>query len=242
IAEDVGLRFAGESAEEAEDFIQAVNKRAYAAGKHKDNAWIADFAYPFFSRKALRWYDNLDEATQNDWKLLRSAILAEFTGQQPTPSAVPSAAPAVTSASWRYTPAAPPPPALVKMTGRIRVDCEEPNGRGYLAIPKKGGEEERLVIKAYSKGETLSSGTSSYGLITRSSTERGSQWSSTWSVKGDSNLLTSSLQADGRQCDAQFVIDTDTPGNIIHVPADLHQFWAQYNGYALATLHFEPMS
>ncbi|KAG8907599.1 hypothetical protein FRC01_007640, partial [Tulasnella sp. 417] len=96
IAEDVVLRFTGESAEEAEDFIQAVNQRAYAAGKQKDYTWIAEFAYPFFSRKALRWYDNLDEATQNDWKLLRSAILAEFTGQQSAPSAVPSAGPAVT--------------------------------------------------------------------------------------------------------------------------------------------------
>ncbi|KAG8907598.1 hypothetical protein FRC01_007639 [Tulasnella sp. 417] len=95
IAEDAVLRFTGESAEEAEDFIQAVNKRAYAAGKHKDNAWIADFAYPFFSRKALRWYEDLDEAVQSDWKLLKRAILAEFIDQQPAASKVPIAAPAV---------------------------------------------------------------------------------------------------------------------------------------------------
>ncbi|KAG8909666.1 hypothetical protein FRC00_009691, partial [Tulasnella sp. 408] len=89
------LHFTGESGEEAEDFIQAVNKRAYAAGKQRDNAWIAEFAYPFFSRKALRWYEDLDEGIQNDWKLLKRAILAEFTGRQPAPSTVPSAAPAV---------------------------------------------------------------------------------------------------------------------------------------------------
>lgn len=92
VAEYKVSRFTGESAEEAEDFIQAVNMHAYAAGKQKDSAWIAEFAYPFFSRKALHWYENLDEGTQNDWKLLKCAILAEFTGWQPAPSTMPSAA------------------------------------------------------------------------------------------------------------------------------------------------------
>ncbi|KAG8911228.1 hypothetical protein FRC01_005834, partial [Tulasnella sp. 417] len=86
------LRFAGVSAEEAEDFIQAVNKRAYAAGKLEDNAWIAEFANPFFAREALRWYEKLDEGTQKDWRLLKGAILAEW---QPGPSKVPSGAPGV---------------------------------------------------------------------------------------------------------------------------------------------------
>lgn len=64
---------------------------AYAAGKQKDSAWIAEFAYPFFSRKALRWYEELDEGTQIDWKLLKRAILAEYSRRQPGLSAVPSA-------------------------------------------------------------------------------------------------------------------------------------------------------
>ncbi|KIO26447.1 hypothetical protein M407DRAFT_24294 [Tulasnella calospora MUT 4182] len=169
-------RFTGDSAEEAEDFIQAVNTRAYAAGKQKDNAWIAEFAYPFFSRKALRWYDGLDEGTQNDWKLLRSAILAEFTTRQLAASTVPSAAPAVISSSSRYTPAAAPPPPVNTIIGRIRVDSEEPEYRGYLTVPigKSGlgmvcenineasvfeGEEESLVIKASTKGSSFSAGT-----------------------------------------------------------------------------------
>lgn len=94
IGEYEELHFTGESANEAEDFIQAVNKRAYAAGKQKDNAWIAEFAYPFFSRKALRWYETLGEEIQNDWKLLKRAILVEYCGEQPSPSTVPFAAPA----------------------------------------------------------------------------------------------------------------------------------------------------
>ncbi|KAG8963922.1 hypothetical protein FRC00_004489 [Tulasnella sp. 408] len=155
--------FTGKSAEEAEDFIQAVNRRAYAAGKQKDNAWIAEFAYPFFSRKALRWYDGLDEATQNDWKLLRSAILAEFTEGQPAPSVVPSAAPAVISSLLRDTPAAPPPPAVTKMVGRIRVDSEGPDKQRYLKIKSSEAAfgvfcetiEEASVFEADISGRTL---------------------------------------------------------------------------------------
>lgn len=58
--------FYGESAEEAEDFIFAIKERAYAEGKQKDNAWIADFASICFAKKALRWYEELNEETQSD--------------------------------------------------------------------------------------------------------------------------------------------------------------------------------
>ncbi|KAG9035104.1 hypothetical protein FS837_002035 [Tulasnella sp. UAMH 9824] len=260
--------FTGNSAEEAEDFIQAVNRRAYAAGKQKDNAWIAEFAYPFFSRKALRWYDGLDEVTQNDWKLLRSAILAEFTGGQPTPSTVPSAAPAVISSSSRYTPAAPPPPRT-KMVGRIRVDSEDPEGRGYLAVKETEssvgvvcrkiaeaslfevdilgrtlrikGEGENLVIKASAGNESLRPGTGHSGYIARSSTSLGKEWSNTWSVTGDGNAVTSSLQADGRKCDAKFLVYRNDNANL-QIPADIDRFLALYDSYTVGTLHFEPMS
>ncbi|KIO17955.1 hypothetical protein M407DRAFT_32370 [Tulasnella calospora MUT 4182] len=268
IAEYDVPHFTGESAEEAQDFIQAVNKRAYAAGKQKDRAWIAGFAYPFFSRKALVWYDGLDEGTQDDWKLLRSAILAEFTGQQPAPSTVPSAAPAaIRSSGSRYTPAAPPPPTPTKMIGRIRVDSEVPNRRGYLTVPKtvltRGrfcatineasvfeadilgrtltGEEESLVIKAYSKGWTLSQG-AHFGVITRSSAGFGNQWGNTWSVSGDGNIVMSSLQADGRQCDSKFVVHEGGSASDILIPSSIDPFLAFHKGYKLVTLHFDPMS
>lgn len=88
------LSFAGESAEEAEDFIRAVNKRAWAAGKQNDPAWMAGFAYTCFARMALRWYEELDEQTQTDWKLLKRAILTTYARPQRSGSIVPSNAPA----------------------------------------------------------------------------------------------------------------------------------------------------
>lgn len=87
--------FTGESAEEAEDFIFAVKKRAYSKGKQKDNAWIADFVSICFAKKALRWYERLDEETQNDWKLLKRAILDEYEEASLPSSTVPTSASAV---------------------------------------------------------------------------------------------------------------------------------------------------
>ncbi|KAG8941818.1 hypothetical protein FRC04_004060, partial [Tulasnella sp. 424] len=81
------ILFYGESAEEAEDFIFAIKERAYAEGKQKDNAWIADFASICFAKKALRWYEELNEETQSDWKLLRQAILAKYNHVQPSSTA-----------------------------------------------------------------------------------------------------------------------------------------------------------
>ncbi|KAG8963921.1 hypothetical protein FRC00_004488 [Tulasnella sp. 408] len=124
--------FTGRSAEEAEDFIQAVNRHAYAAGKQRDNAWIAEFAAPLFSRRALRWHEELDEGTQNDWKLLKQAILTEFTGRQPASSIIPHAAPARASSSSNLAPADPPPGAVTAEIGYVRVDSEDIGPVGYL--------------------------------------------------------------------------------------------------------------
>lgn len=84
--------FAGGSAEEAEDFIFAVKKRVYSKGKHKDNIWIAEYVSTCFAKKALRWYERLDEETQDDWKLLKRAILDKYE-EDPLPSSmVPTSA------------------------------------------------------------------------------------------------------------------------------------------------------
>ncbi|KIO16578.1 hypothetical protein M407DRAFT_33772 [Tulasnella calospora MUT 4182] len=90
--EDEVVRFTGESADEAEQFIHAVNRRAWAAGKQRDYTWMADFAYACFTKKALRWYEELGEDTQSDWKLLKRAILAKYTTPPQSPSIVPSGA------------------------------------------------------------------------------------------------------------------------------------------------------
>ncbi|KAG8948917.1 hypothetical protein FRC00_008404 [Tulasnella sp. 408] len=92
--EDEYLTFTGKNAEEAEDFIHAVNRRAWATGKLDDDAWTAKFAYVCFTKKALRWYEELDKETRNDWTLLRQAILAKYATPPLSPSVVPSSAPA----------------------------------------------------------------------------------------------------------------------------------------------------
>ncbi|KIO17959.1 hypothetical protein M407DRAFT_32373 [Tulasnella calospora MUT 4182] len=84
----------------------------------------------------------------------------------------------------------------------------------------------------------------SYGLITRSSTSTnfGTQWSTTWSVSGDSNRVTSLLQADGTQCDAKFIVHGQSSGMAIWIPADIQSFLAVYKNFTPVTLHFERMS
>ncbi|KAG9048438.1 hypothetical protein FS837_012886 [Tulasnella sp. UAMH 9824] len=96
------ILFLGESAEEAEDFIFAIKERAYAKGKQKDNVWIADFASICFAKQALRWYEELDEETQSDWKLLRRAILAKYTHAPSSATIIPIAAPASPRSEYRF--------------------------------------------------------------------------------------------------------------------------------------------
>lgn len=64
--------------EECEMFIVSVKKQAFRAGKATDNAWSAQFAGTCFAGAALRWYEGLDDVTQNDWGLLRKALLARY--------------------------------------------------------------------------------------------------------------------------------------------------------------------
>ncbi|KAG8966546.1 hypothetical protein FRC05_002619 [Tulasnella sp. 425] len=221
--EDNNLDFTGESAEEAQDFVQAVHKRAYAAGRHKDNAWMAEFAFPFFARKALLWYETLDEETQNDWKLLKRAIFAEFTARPPPPATVPSAAPALISSPLSPTPAAPSPSAVTVKIGRIRVDSENHSTRGYFHINtfnygatvadsskadifevdtlgrtlKFKGSGERLVITGNSPDWPLSPQTDRHGLMKKSTEISGTQWNHTWSIMEDGNITAMLLRTDG---------------------------------------------
>ncbi|KAG8916919.1 hypothetical protein FRC01_002781 [Tulasnella sp. 417] len=72
------IAFEGRDGTEAENFIRNVKSRAFKLGKQKDNGWMAAFASICFAGNALRWFESLDDETQSDWKLLRSAILAKY--------------------------------------------------------------------------------------------------------------------------------------------------------------------
>lgn len=70
--------FDGVSGIDCHDFIQSIRQYAFDEGKSRDNAWIADMAALRFSGPALKWFNSLDDATQEDWKLLQRAILRKY--------------------------------------------------------------------------------------------------------------------------------------------------------------------
>lgn len=69
------LIFSGTSKSECESFVHAVRNHARAAGRSRDNDWIVDFVAACFLGDALHWYEELGPRVQNDWDLLRKAIL-----------------------------------------------------------------------------------------------------------------------------------------------------------------------
>ncbi|KIO33713.1 hypothetical protein M407DRAFT_229549 [Tulasnella calospora MUT 4182] len=77
--EDLGsLVFRGTSGSEAEEFIASIHQVARSEGRIRDDLWIADFAVACFIGDALRWYAELEAEVQNDWRLLRRAILRKY--------------------------------------------------------------------------------------------------------------------------------------------------------------------
>lgn len=78
LPEDTNLVFKGIDGAEAESFIMSVQRIARKEGKSRDNEWIVDLVSSCLTGEALRWYVELDEDTQSDWKLLRKAILRQY--------------------------------------------------------------------------------------------------------------------------------------------------------------------
>ncbi|KAG8912385.1 hypothetical protein FRC00_004621 [Tulasnella sp. 408] len=72
------LVFYGKDGTEAEEFIRSVMKAAKAAGRLRDNSWIADEVSVAFAGNALRWYIGLDDETRNDWMRLQRAIVQNY--------------------------------------------------------------------------------------------------------------------------------------------------------------------
>lgn len=145
--EDISrIVFRGSNPDECEDFISAIRGRALAEGKHRDNQWIAYFASSCFVGDALYWYEGLDESIQEDWKLLRPAILERFGRKSQHPASPPSSAMVPTSAMAPTsavataipTPAAAPPgprgpiSSSVSRKGRLKVLSRYGISRGYI--------------------------------------------------------------------------------------------------------------
>lgn len=69
------LIFEGTCKSECESFVHAVRNHARVVGRSRDNDWIIDFVAACFLGDALHWYEELGPTVQNDWDLLRKAIL-----------------------------------------------------------------------------------------------------------------------------------------------------------------------
>lgn len=70
--------FLGRDGSECEEFIRAIHKVAYAAGKIRDDAWMADLASTCFSGRALRYYLGLEPGVQCNWRLLCHTLLTKY--------------------------------------------------------------------------------------------------------------------------------------------------------------------
>lgn len=70
--------FKGTDWEECNTFIRALRLRALWEGKQRDPAWVADFAAPHFSHKALLWHSRLPQDVRQDWFKLETALLERW--------------------------------------------------------------------------------------------------------------------------------------------------------------------
>ncbi|KAG9043689.1 hypothetical protein FS837_009240 [Tulasnella sp. UAMH 9824] len=78
--------------EKATEFIQNLNRGAFAQGKSKDDERLGQYAVGCLSDDALMWYYGLAEEVQNSWRMMCLALLKEFSNK---PAGVPAAKAAI---------------------------------------------------------------------------------------------------------------------------------------------------
>lgn len=81
-SKEVDPVFNGSDGAEAEDFVTAVRRRAFAEGRQRDQAWMADYAATCLKGNAVRWFQALDREVREDWELLSRALLERWPPQR----------------------------------------------------------------------------------------------------------------------------------------------------------------
>lgn len=89
--------FKGDNFEECTAFIQAIRQAAWAEGRLRDPAWMADFASLYFSSKATSWHAKLPLEVRQDWFKLEGALVDHWAVAEedndshiyPAPAAAP---------------------------------------------------------------------------------------------------------------------------------------------------------
>ncbi|KAG9027582.1 hypothetical protein FS837_004223 [Tulasnella sp. UAMH 9824] len=122
--------FYGMKGESCEGFIRAVRKAAFAAGKIRDDAWMADFASTCLDGPALRFYQDLSPDVQGDWRLLCEALLVKYPLSEQFSGDAGVRFSSTFSMPFPATGAAPPPAQSRK--GRIKVIGENSADLGYI--------------------------------------------------------------------------------------------------------------
>lgn len=130
MAERYRSSFRGSSAAEAEDFVQAVRRKAWAEEKQFDDKWMAAYAASRMRGQALRWHMGLPRDIQSDWGKLEVAILDKFAPGQPP--AAPSNDP--------INPEGASPQSTLR-TGRIRI-TERDTGLFLGYVSKEMAKED----------------------------------------------------------------------------------------------------
>lgn len=123
--------FKGKDWEECNKFIREIRARALWEGKQRDSAWIADFAAPQFSHKALSWHCRLPEEVQQDWSKLVIALvdrwpLLEDDDESPQIKPTPAAAPSPTR---NDNPSR-------SLQGVLKIVLDDPNRKCYVRFTK----------------------------------------------------------------------------------------------------------
>ncbi|KAG8976343.1 hypothetical protein FRB90_009234 [Tulasnella sp. 427] len=110
-----------------EDFILCIRQRAFSLEKQNDYFWTAQYASTCIAGEALRWYESLDEETQNDWRLLRKALLERYP---------PTSSPLDSFTFGRLSALDTPiPPLLMMPTPAAVVEPELPTPKAIVTSP-----------------------------------------------------------------------------------------------------------
>ena len=72
------LVFHGIDGDECDRFVAAITQAAFQEKKMRDQEWMADLAVAGLRGKALRWYTELDEDVQSNWRLLQKALVRQY--------------------------------------------------------------------------------------------------------------------------------------------------------------------
>lgn len=76
--ENLEFEFSGTEGIQYQDFLQHIRRIAFSEGESRNFAWMADLAALHFSGDAFKWYESLDDDTQQDWNLLRKAVAKKY--------------------------------------------------------------------------------------------------------------------------------------------------------------------